>query len=464
MPLDPNIALQVRAPADPMEAYGRAISLKSLMGQQSMQDMQLEQARQQQEQERTLADLYRGNIGPDGQVNRQGVTSAMAQRGLGGRIPGVQKQWAEADKAGAELGQVKAKTAVDEIKAAHEKAKYVGDTMARLASNPNITHDDVIRGLRDVPPEFAEDAARFVRAMPSDPRQLRQYLIMVGLEADKRLAAVAPKFQAIDAGDRVLTGSVDPLTGAWTQQGTPASPAASAPNPAPGVVRKGATPGQQMLQDRFEARASRAGGGSSGGQKAPTGYRWAAGGALEPIPGGPADKGPGAGGKPLTEGQSNALMFAGRMESANAEIDGLAAKGVLMPSVLKQTAENLPLIGGMAGAAVNFTQSEQQQQVEQAKRNFINALLRKESGAVIGDSEFRNADRQYFPQSGDSPAVIEQKRRNRVQAQRLMLEAVPHEYRAAARETPPTPAAQPPRGGSQPARPQQQRAPTVSNW
>lgn len=220
MPLDPNIILQQRQ-ADPTEAYGRAVRLKSLMWQQAMQDMQLEQARQQQEQERTLADLYRGNIGADGQVNLQGVLGAMAQRGLGGRIPGVQKQWAEADKAGAELGQVKAKTAVDEIKAEHEKAKYVGDTMARLASNPNITHDDVIRELANVPPQFAENAARLVRSLPGDPRQLRQYLLTIGLEADKRLAAITPKFEQINAGNRVLTGSVDPLTGAWTQQGAP---------------------------------------------------------------------------------------------------------------------------------------------------------------------------------------------------------------------------------------------------
>jgi len=35
---------------------------------------------------------------------------------------------------------------------------------------------------------------------------------------------------------------------------------------------------------------------------------------------------------------------------------------------------------------------------EQAKKNFVNAVLRLESGAVISPSEFTNADKQYFPQ------------------------------------------------------------------
>ena len=53
------------------------------------------------------------------------------------------------------------------------------------------------------------------------------------------------------------------------------------------------------------------------------------------------------------------------------------------------------------------------QQVEQAQRNFVNAILRQESGAAIADSEFANAQKQYFPQPGDSKQVILQKKQNR---------------------------------------------------
>ena len=56
---------------------------------------------------------------------------------------------------------------------------------------------------------------------------------------------------------------------------------------------------------------------------------------------------------------------------------------------------------------------ENEQKVGQAQRNFINATLRQESGATIQPSEFANAKKQYFPQVGDSPAVIKQKAENR---------------------------------------------------
>jgi len=57
--------------------------------------------------------------------------------------------------------------------------------------------------------------------------------------------------------------------------------------------------------------------------------------------------------------------------------------------------------------------SPQSQQADQAQRNFVNAILRQESGAAISESEFQNARKQYFPQPGDSAKVIEQKRQNR---------------------------------------------------
>jgi hypothetical protein len=51
--------------------------------------------------------------------------------------------------------------------------------------------------------------------------------------------------------------------------------------------------------------------------------------------------------------------------------------------------------------------------MDQAKRNFVNAVLRRESGAVISPSEFENAHVQYFPVPGDSEKVLAQKKANR---------------------------------------------------
>jgi hypothetical protein len=56
------------------------------------------------------------------------------------------------------------------------------------------------------------------------------------------------------------------------------------------------------------------------------------------------------------------------------------------------------------------------QKFDQAKRDFINATLRRESGAVISPSEFENADKQYFPVPGDTKELLAQKRANRAEA------------------------------------------------
>lgn len=71
-----------------------------------------------------------------------------------------------------------------------------------------------------------------------------------------------------------------------------------------------------------------------------------------------------------------------------------------------RAADRIPLFG-------NYLTSSNYQQMAQAQRDFINAVLRRESGAVISDSEFANARQQYFPQPGDSPEVLRQKAQNR---------------------------------------------------
>jgi hypothetical protein len=61
----------------------------------------------------------------------------------------------------------------------------------------------------------------------------------------------------------------------------------------------------------------------------------------------------------------------------------------------------------------NYAVSSDYQKFDQAQRDFINAVLRRESGAAISESEFDNARKQYLPQPGDGPEVLKQKAENR---------------------------------------------------
>jgi hypothetical protein len=119
-------------------------------------------------------------------------------------------------------------------------------------------------------------------------------------------------------------------------------------------------------------------------------------------------------GKPLNESEGKAVAFGIRMKEANSLLDSLSAKGTDMPAIGAGAQYG---IGGIINAA---TASPAQQQVLQAKRNFITANLRKESGAVIGAEELDMEDQKYFPQLGDSEAVKAQKKKSRETAIRAM--------------------------------------------
>ena len=122
--------------------------------------------------------------------------------------------------------------------------------------------------------------------------------------------------------------------------------------------------------------------------------------------------------KPLNDVQSKALLFGTRMQESDKVINDLNRQG-------KSFSTPGANAGFGIGGIVNMVNSESAQMLDQAKRDFINATLRRESGAAIAESEFTNAEKQYFPQIGDSPKVIEQKARNRALAAQGVLAEVP---------------------------------------
>ncbi len=129
-----------------------------------------------------------------------------------------------------------------------------------------------------------------------------------------------------------------------------------------------------------------------------------------------ADGQPVGSGKPLTEFQGKSTSFGMRADAASRVIDQVGQGGKVQPSLIKRAAEAVPLIGEGLGMAANSLQTPEQQQVEQAQRDFVNAVLRQESGAAVSAAEFDNARKQYFPQPGDSPEVVAQKKANRESA------------------------------------------------
>jgi hypothetical protein len=140
------------------------------------------------------------------------------------------------------------------------------------------------------------------------------------------------------------------------------------------------------------------------------------------------------GGKPLTEAQGNSVAFGARAVEANRIATNLEKEGVRNTGAIRTAVGGIagmtPFIGEQLEQGVRSTfnvlpsvaggPSAEQQQTEQARRNFVSAVLRKESGAAIGVDEYKNEERKYFPQAGDTDAVIKQKQ----EARKLAIEAL----------------------------------------
>lgn len=139
------------------------------------------------------------------------------------------------------------------------------------------------------------------------------------------------------------------------------------------------------------------------------------------------------GGGKFNETQGKAAGFTDRMLQSEAILRGsypnsgaegppLAPADVMGTDKTQYSISKLPDSFGGEYAKTKL-HSDDYKKFEQAKRDFVNAQLRRESGAAISQSEFDSANKQYFPMPNDPPDVIEQKRANR----RAAIEALGRE-------------------------------------
>lgn len=423
MPIDPSIPLGVRRvqldkPQD--------IRLKSL----ALQGAERENATAMRaEQERkTLADLYR-TTGGDPAAFEKGLADA----GLGAQIPAFQKQRAE-------LGKADTDAQASKLKLAKDKLDAVNGAFSSLLAIPQqqLTTQNAIQTLNQLVGMGVytpEQGAQLARDLPGDPVRLRQFIMqnaLQGAEASKRLELMLPKYNEQNRGGTINEGTIDPMTGQRT----------AGPD-----VQKTLTPGDVQQAENVRTMAG-----------AGVTYQTDANGNFVALP-----TKPGAGpinpravtnndgsptlAKGLNDAQSKALLFGSRARDAAAIMAELEAAGTFTPSIVKQAVAKTPVVGGLLEMGANkVTASAPEQKLEQAQRDFVNAVLRRESGAVISESEFENARRQYFPAIGDTPDVIQQK----AQARQIAIQGLLAEVPEAARNSIGNPTGNTPRNGPRP--------------
>lgn len=213
MPIDPRIALGVQPlqlpmqnPNAQMNMLAQALQLKSGMSQ-------MQAAEQERAERNALNEAYRGALGSDGAVDRNMLTRTLADRGLGARIPALQKQWADVDKATADVGKTKADTEKANLEVAHRRVDSWGQAMGFVRQNPTPENaaaavQHLVR-LGVMPPEMAQAALAQVQQNPQGVAQWADMGFRAALSAKDQL----PTFETRNTGQTTDTMQIDPVTG-----------------------------------------------------------------------------------------------------------------------------------------------------------------------------------------------------------------------------------------------------------
>lgn len=411
MPIDPRIALGYQ----PTQVDGNLNQLAQVLKVQDLQQNQVLNRLKVDEYQRGITDnnaLRSALSAPDADPYK-------ALLGLG-RV----KEATDFAKGQADLKKSQAEADSKGVDMAHKRIDSWGQAMGFVRQNP--TPENAMAAVQHLvtmgimPPEKAQAAVASLAQNPT-PQNIAQWADMgfrTALGAKEQL----PKLETKNIGGQTITQQIDPLSGrtatvnALQNTQTPDNAASNARMAADAAAGRAVSirgqdvsaatsmRGQNLANER--ARESNDSG------RIPAGYRRTAEGGLEFIPGGPADPNAAKRAAP-TEFQGKAAMFGTRAQEADRILSGL--EGSYSPAGIntKQALGRTPVIGGALEAAGNVALSNSSQKAEQAQRDFVNAVLRLESGAAISESEFDNARKQYFPEPGDSKEKIAQKAANR---------------------------------------------------
>jgi hypothetical protein len=99
--MDTSIAMGFKPPQleSPLNALAQVMQLRQGDNQNALAQLTLDKNRREQEQETSLADVYKTSLGADGKLDRDRLLHETARRGLGSKIPGLQKSFLEQDEA-----------------------------------------------------------------------------------------------------------------------------------------------------------------------------------------------------------------------------------------------------------------------------------------------------------------------------------------------------------------------------
>lgn len=425
--IDASIPLQVKpfqAP-DQLNMMAQVLGLKQAQTQGELASYGLNKARRQDEQSNALMQALQGGSldlnTPEGQAKAFSIAPEAAGNLIKARLDAKNTQ-SQIDERGVNMGAKTAETVTKTIAMHRDQLANVRDPGAAAQWVQAQYQDPVIGPVlsRQMPLQAA------VASIPQDAQGFQRWVQQQALGMTEFIKQNAPKTNVVNAGGTSQIIQTPGLGGAPTLAGTvqhTVSPDAVLTDNrvrSEGAANRGVTIRGQDLTNQRQRESTAASITKpfeiTGTDGKPVLVQQDRQGNIRPVEGYLPKQGAS---KPLTDTQAKALQFGSRMQAANDTIDALAQKGVSTSIPGSRAAFGL-------GATINALQPQERQQLDQAKRDFINAVLRRESGAAISPSEFDSAEKQYFPQPGEtSPAIVAQKKANRELAMRGILAEVP---------------------------------------
>jgi hypothetical protein len=475
MALNPSISLGVKGLelANPLAQYGQIAAIQNAQNQNQLAQFQLGAAQRADLATAAQNELYARHFNPaKGGVDVNAFVAEAAQRGQGGIIPGFLKTEAERKAAAATLKKTEGEIAKNEFDLQQKKYNRAWQS-AGAAATPQIAIDQITKAVRNGEIDMAT-ATREIQTLqkmpPEEYRNWRANKILELMDAKDQLSYILPKVSRQDTGGVITTFQDNPMMPGY---GLPVAGASITKTPTFGDI---ASQGQLNLARQkfaweqanpgFELKEAEDGSIVGVNKRTLQAFPVSIGGAAPAVPpmAAPAASGmPGARvpaipgmtsvldqqapatapmagtplrgkGTALTESQGNATAYGMRMREANAILEPLENAGKTNTGLIKGAVSGavglVPFIGDkledVSGSIFNALPrvlgglSPEQQQVAQARINFITAILRKESGAAIGASEFATAEKNYFPKPGDDAATIAQKQAARKTAIKAM--------------------------------------------
>jgi hypothetical protein len=279
MAIDASIALGVRGPEfeNPMNALSRALQVRQLQSQAQMNDLQMQDTMRQREETTKLNQLYAQAMGADGQIDINKFSQGAASMGLGSKLPGLQKGFADLEKANADRDKVLTEVTSRKATMYRDALSNVTDPQTAAQWLSSQYRDPHLSRLFQVPIEQA------IQSIPQDPQAFQQWIQKQALGMSQYVEKNAPKITSQNLGGTERLISTPGLGGAPTVLNE---------------TRRTQTPDSLASQARLRAEAQERVTADAGGQpdltrrfgKAQPGFRWKEDGSLEAIPGGPADQ------------------------------------------------------------------------------------------------------------------------------------------------------------------------------